>query len=61
MSGSFAYHPPGGAAFKNPADNSDAAMERRPDVWEDLAPGIVYDQSRLGGAKALPNLKERET
>ena len=41
--------------------NSDADMERQPEHLDDLAPGIVRDQSRLGGARALPNLKERGT
>ncbi len=57
----YAHHPPWGAAFKNPAVNGDDTMEKTPPDQDDLAPGIVSDQSRLGGAAGLPNLKERGT
>lgn len=56
MSGTFAYHPPSQPFAYAPRGDE---MERQPDNMDAETHDVVSDQSRLGGARALPNLKER--
>lgn len=52
----FAYHPPGGAAYDT---NIDPTMTRPPPNANAETHDELRDQSRLSGARGLPNLKER--
>lgn len=53
----YAYRAPGGAAYQPP--DADPTTEREPSNMDVGTHDVVRDQSRLGGARALPNLKER--
>lgn len=59
MAQDFAYHSPAQPLAYSPTN--DAAMEREPPNMDAVTGDVVSDMRRLGGARALPNLKERGT
>ena len=52
----FAYHPPGDTAYDVTIDPT---MESKPPAMDAETHDVISDQRRLGGARALPGLKER--